>query len=96
MMVLDQGDCCVLKITETAYLGLCQRPPPRDTPGLLLCFVAEDVDARIAALIAAGAVVDKAPVHHPKYGIYHGFVRDADGHRIEVQRFLDPTWKTEV
>jgi catechol 2,3-dioxygenase-like lactoylglutathione lyase family enzyme len=42
---------------------------------------------------AAGARADGAPRENPRYGIYHFFFfSDPDGHRLEVQRFLDPRW----
>ena len=91
--ILQQGDCVVLGLSETAFLGLCQRAEPRETPGLLLCFVDEDVEGRVAQLVAAGAVLEQAPADNPRYGIVHAFLRDPDGHRVEVQRFHDANWK---
>lgn len=92
-LVLEQGDCCILSVPPAAYLGLCTRPPPRDTPGLLLCFVEDDVDGRVDALLAAGATLEKAPADNSDYRIYHAFLRDPDGHHLEVQRFWDREWK---
>lgn len=92
-VVLDQSSCRVLEITDSALVGLCERPQPRGTPGLLLCFVTEEVDEAFGRLVAAGGQVDKEPALNDTYGIYHGFVRDPDGHRVEVQRFLDPRWR---
>jgi catechol 2,3-dioxygenase-like lactoylglutathione lyase family enzyme len=92
-LVLQQSGCCILGVTDTAYVGLCERPPPRETPGLLLCFVVDDVAAAWQRLLDAGASPDSPPRHNPTYAITHAFVRDPDGHRIEVQRFDDPTWK---
>ena len=91
-LVLEQGDCCILGYGDAAFLGLCTRPPPRETPGLLLCFVEDDVDARVAALVAAGATLETAPADNPTYRIYHAFLRDPDGHHLEVQRFWDEGW----
>ena len=93
-LVLQQGDCCILSVTKTALLGLCERPPPRQTPGLLLCFVTEDMDEQVASLVSAGATLEQAPKNNDTYGIYHAFLLDPDGHRLEVQHFHDPRWKT--
>ena len=93
--VLEQSGCCILRVTDSAFLGLCARPAPRDTPGLLLCFVTDDVEAAHARLLGAGAGPDTPPQENATYGIVHAFVRDPDGHRVEVQRFLDPDWKGE-
>jgi catechol 2,3-dioxygenase-like lactoylglutathione lyase family enzyme len=91
-VVLEQSGCCILNVTDTAYIGLCERPPPRETPGLLLCFVTPDVTGAYEQLLAAGATPDQQPAENPTYRIEHAFVRDPDGHRIEVQRFLHD-WK---
>jgi len=92
-VVVEQSGCRILAVTDTALLGLCQRPPPRQTPGLLLCFVTEDVGAWFERLVSAGGHPDQAPALNDTYGIEHAFVRDPDGHRVEVQRFLDPDWR---
>ena len=91
--VLQQSGCCILEVTDSAFIGLCQRPEPRETPGLLLCFVTEDVQGAWRRLVDAGAECDTDPQHNPTYAITHAFVRDPDGHRIEVQRFDDSAWK---
>ena len=93
--VLHQGDCAILEVTNTACLGLCSRPEPRDTPGLLLCFVTPDVVGTTDALVASGATLEQAPRENPTYAIEHAFLLDPDGHRIEVQRFLDPEWRSD-
>jgi catechol 2,3-dioxygenase-like lactoylglutathione lyase family enzyme len=92
--VLDQSGCCILRLSNTAYLGLCQRPSTGDASGVLLCFVEEDVDARVELLVAAGATLEQPPASNARYGIYHAFLLDPDGYRLEVQRFDDPGWKS--
>lgn len=91
-VILEQSSCCILQVSSTAYVGLCERPPPRETPGLLLCFVVPDVSKAAARMLEAGAVLDTPPQHNPTYAITHAFLRDPDGHRLEVQRFDDPMW----
>ena len=90
--LIDQGDCLVLGNSSGSYLGLCCRPPPRTTAGLLLCFIDQDVVGRTDRLVTLGATLEQPPSHNPKYGITHAFLRDPDGHRIEVQKFDDPSW----
>ena len=41
------------------------------------------------------------PIEHPPrlnthYRIYHFFFRDPDGHRIEIQQFEDPAWRSGI
>ena len=91
--VLDQSGGCILELSKTAYVGLCQRPSSGNSEGVLLCFVEEDVDDRVAALVEAGALLEQPATANARYGIYHAFLRDLDGYRIEVQRFDDPGWQ---
>jgi len=50
----------------------------------------ESVDRFFAEAVAAGASPDGAPGLRPEYApnYYAAFVRDPDGHRIEVVTFL--------
>jgi catechol 2,3-dioxygenase-like lactoylglutathione lyase family enzyme len=66
----------------------------RNDHGMHICLRAattEAVDAFHAAALAAGATSDGAPGLRPEYSdaYYAAFVRDLDGHRIEVVTFLD-------
>ncbi|MDJ0665397.1 MAG: VOC family protein [Acidimicrobiia bacterium] len=91
-VVLDQGDCRIMRVTETAFIGICQRAERADPGAVLVTLVTDDVDAEHARLIAAGVSCEKEPGHNPKYNLYHAFYRDPDGFLVEVQRFLDPAW----
>ena len=91
-LVLDQGDCRIYRITETAFVGICERTDRGDPGSILLTLVTNDVDRRHESLIAAGAVCEQSPRHNTKYNVYHAFYRDPDGYLVEVQQFLDPAW----
>ena len=63
-------------------------------PGFHLCFTAPDaaaVDAFHAAALATGGTCEGAPGLRPHYGddYYAAFVRDPDGHKLEVKRRQD-------
>jgi catechol 2,3-dioxygenase-like lactoylglutathione lyase family enzyme len=60
---------------------LCLRAPTHD-----------QVDAFHRTALALGATDDGAPGLRPEYSdaYYAAFIRDADGHRIEVVTFLSP------
>jgi catechol 2,3-dioxygenase-like lactoylglutathione lyase family enzyme len=60
----------------------------------VLTLVTDDVDDRVQTLRAAGVAIEKEPVDNPEYRIYQAFVRDPDGHLVEIQRFWDPGWRT--
>lgn len=90
-LVRDQGDCRIYRVTATAYVGFClraSRPVPPES--IILTLLVEDVEAVYAGLLAQGAADDHAPRFNATYRIIHAFVRDPNGYRVELQRFLDP------
>jgi catechol 2,3-dioxygenase-like lactoylglutathione lyase family enzyme len=91
-VVLDQGDCRILRVTDTAFIGICAREEPADKNSTLVTLVTDAVDAWHRSLQEANVPCEKAPQVHPKYNVYHAFYRDPDGYLIEVQQFLDPEW----
>jgi catechol 2,3-dioxygenase-like lactoylglutathione lyase family enzyme len=40
--------------------------------------------------------IEKRPTMNTTYNIYHFFMRDPDGYLVEIQRFLDPAWPSEL
>ncbi|MCP4305044.1 MAG: VOC family protein [bacterium] len=91
-IVLDQGDCRILRVTDTAFVGICEREGPRDTDAVLVTFVTDDVDGYHRKLVTTGVPCEKDPQLNATYNVYHAFYRDPDGFLVEVQRFLDPAW----
>lgn len=92
-LVLDQGSCRIYRVAGGAFLGFCQRDEALERPqGIILTLVSDEVDAWYDYLETQGVVVEKPPQHNQTYNIYHCFLRDPDGHLIEIQRFLDPLW----
>jgi hypothetical protein len=90
-MVLDQETCRIYQVTEQSYLGFCQSddPLPWDDR-VILTLVSDDVDGWYARLNTQGVTTDGPPCEHQQHRIYHFFARDANGYRLEFQRFLDP------
>lgn len=62
-------------------------PPAADAPGFELGFKVDDVDAAFAALVAAGAPPATPPTTRP-WGQRTAYVRDPDGHLIELAQDL--------
>ncbi len=92
-LVTDQGTCRIYRVAPGGFVGICeagQRPVSRS--GVILTLVRDDVDEFCSRLADAGVTFEKEPVHNDQFGIYHAFLRDPDGHLIEVQRFDDRTW----
>jgi catechol 2,3-dioxygenase-like lactoylglutathione lyase family enzyme len=87
---IDQGTCRIYAVTETAWLGFCQRPDAPENPqGVIFTLVTPDVDGWYQHLAALGAAFEKPPALNEQYRIYHCFLRDPNGYLIEIQRFLD-------
>jgi catechol 2,3-dioxygenase-like lactoylglutathione lyase family enzyme len=84
----DQGACLIYRVTRGAYLGICDHRPP-EPGGMILTLVTDDVDGWATRLRAAGHDVD-GPHHNDRFAIHHCFVRDPDGHLVEIQRFDEP------
>ena len=93
-LVVDQGTCHIFKAADGAFLGTCQKDPAEATDGIIFTFVTEDVDGWCSQIAGAGGRIESGPEHSVKYGIYHAFLRDPDGHRLEIQRFDDPDWSS--
>jgi catechol 2,3-dioxygenase-like lactoylglutathione lyase family enzyme len=94
-LVLDQGTCRVYRVGPNAYLGLCRARPGREQSarGVIITFITEDVEGRHAELRSRGVVFESAPAFNRDYNITHCFLRDPDGHLLEIQRFEDPKWR---
>jgi catechol 2,3-dioxygenase-like lactoylglutathione lyase family enzyme len=87
-LIRDQGTCHIYRVSDRAFLGLCDHRPP-EPGGLIVTLVTDDVDPWADRLRAAGHDVD-GPTVNERYAIYHCFVRDPDGHLVEIQRFDRP------
>ena len=83
---LDQGDCVILR-HEDLTLGFCEREHT-DACGVITFWYhrKEDVDSRYEDL---KDLAEGAPRMNEKYRIYHFFLKDPEGRRLEVQKFLD-------
>ncbi|MDJ0959307.1 MAG: VOC family protein [Acidimicrobiia bacterium] len=93
-LALDQGDCRIFEVTPTAFVGVCVRADAVSPEGVIVTLVTDDVDGWHDHLMAAGVRCERPPNHNEKYDLYQAFYRDPDGYLIEIQRFLDPAWRT--
>ena len=93
---LDQGACRIYQVSRDGYLGFCQRedaPGSESEPGtrpIIVTLITPDVDAWYEVLRQQGVEFEKPPAVHPRFDIYHCFLRDPNGYLIEIQRFLHP------
>ena len=86
-LMVDQGTCRIYRVAQGASIGVCAHLEPTPASGVITTLVTDDVDGWHAALEEAGADVEAPPQHNERFGIYHFFVLDPDGNRLEVQRF---------
>ena len=64
-------------------------PTPR-TGEVILGFITKDVDAFVARALAAGGTIAQNAERQPQHGVKVAFVRDPEGHLIEVVELLEP------
>lgn len=93
-LVVDQGTCHIYKVAGEAFLGTCRRDVVEATEGVIFTFVTDDVDGWCTRILDSGGQIESGPEHSDYYNIYHAFLRDPDGHRLEIQRFDDPDWSS--
>ncbi len=93
-LALDQGKCRIYRVSDGAFIGVCQSEEPPDTAGIILTLVSDDVDGWFGQLEGRGVQFEKPPSLNPSFNIYHCFLRDPNGYLIEIQRFEDPDWKS--
>jgi catechol 2,3-dioxygenase-like lactoylglutathione lyase family enzyme len=68
-------------------LAMSLEPPPANAPGFEIGFKVADVDLAFAALVAGGATPAAAPTDR-FWGQRTAYVRDPDGHLIELAQDL--------
>lgn len=90
-LVLDQGRCRIYRVSTSGYLGVCRGEPSPE--GVIVTLVARDVRERCSELAARGVLFDKPVAYNPDFDITHAFLRDPDGHLVEIQRFESSDWE---
>lgn len=93
-LVLDQGGCRIFKISADGFLGICRcnDKRPSSPAGIIITLVTQDVDGVYEKLKSKGVTFDNPPTKNPDYNIYHCFLNDPDGYKLEIQCFHDPAW----
>lgn len=91
-LVTDQGACRIYRVTSSAFLGVCDHAGPAVPDGVIVTLVRDDVEKYCHALERVGVEFEKRVSYNERFGITQAFLRDPDGHLIEIQRFDDPDW----
>ena len=89
-MARNQVSCRIYHLNGNSYIGLCEGEPPEVPTGSAQCWVTDNVDGCYETARSNGLDIMFAPRFNEKYKIYHFYLKDPDGHVIEVQRFEDP------
>lgn len=93
-LALDQGSCLIFRLGGSGFVGFCLADGAlQPASGVICTIVTNDVDEWHARLEAKGLKMDGHPRSNPSYKIYHFFVRDPNGYRVEIQRFDDERWQ---
>lgn len=94
LVLVQQGGCRIYRTAPGAFLGICKERPDRvsNQDGLVICLVSQDVDGWHDRLSDAGIAIETPPTYSEVFGVYHIFLRDPDGHLVEIQRFDDADW----
>ena len=87
-LVRDQGACLIYRVCGDALLGVCDHRPG-EPGGFIITLVTDDVDGWAERLRSLGLEVD-GPHDNARFELRHCFVRDPDGHLVEIQRFHQP------
>jgi catechol 2,3-dioxygenase-like lactoylglutathione lyase family enzyme len=95
-LVEDQTACLIFKVTDAAFIGVCDSLEVSSHNSVITTFVTDDVDGWCAQILDAGWTPDSGPEHSEVFGIYHAFLTDPSGNRIEIQTFDDPGWSTPL
>ena len=95
-LVTDQGACRIYEVAAGGYLGVCSHAGPASPEGVIVTLVRDDVEGYCAELAERGVDFEKPVAHNERFGITHAFLRDPDGHLVEVQRFDDPGWNEPI
>lgn len=96
-LVLEQAHCRLYKASEGGYVGVCASGDRPTTPdGIVVTLVRDDVDEFCAGLVERGIELEQAPAQNERFAIYNAFLRDPDGHLVEIQRFDDRAWSEPI
>jgi YD repeat-containing protein len=95
-LVTVQPTCRIFRVTDGGHLGICAGGRPVSPDGFILTLVRDDVEAFCEDVVRRGVGLEQEPAHHDEFGITHAFLRDPDGHLVEIQRFDDPDWAEPI
>jgi catechol 2,3-dioxygenase-like lactoylglutathione lyase family enzyme len=92
-LALDQVTCRIYRVCHQGYIGFCSKSDLiQSDSNIIFTIVTRDVDGWFNYLKAAGVKIIEKPAINPPYQIYHFFLHDPNGYKLEIQTFLNPEW----
>jgi predicted enzyme related to lactoylglutathione lyase len=88
-LAADQGSCRIYRVAHGGFVGICEHLGG-ESGRVITTLVTDDVDGWYQRLADRGVLMDSPPQQNTQFGIYHFFVDDPSGNRLEVQRFDPP------
>ena len=87
---MDQGVCKIYEIPGGGMIGFCTHiEPEMGERSPLLTFVTDEVDDVYNKFLAHGITPEAKPKQNEKFPVYHFFVKDFDGYKVEIQKFTN-------
>lgn len=85
----NQKFCKIYKINKGSSIRFCTRiKKTMDKKSLILTLIVDDVDNVYQTLKAKGVSIEDEPKENMKYKIYHFFLEDNNGCKVEIQKYL--------
>ena len=91
-LVLDQGACRIFRVSTGGFIGFCTHRDKATAEGAIITLATRAVERVYAQLLERGVTFEAPLKHNERFNITHAFLRDPDGHLVEIQRFDDPRW----
>ncbi|MFO7887839.1 MAG: VOC family protein [Eubacteriales bacterium] len=86
----NQGKCKIYQVPNGGKIGFCEHLENRGgDKGPIITLLANDVDKVYAHIARSGYKVPPLPEENDEFGIYHFFVEDPNGYKVEIQKFKE-------
>lgn len=93
---LDQGACHIYQAAPNAHFGFCTTLTPHQNPDqIILTLVTENVQDFYQNILNQNIQTDGPPRENLKFKIFHFFMTDPNGYRVEVQHFLEDWYESD-
>ena len=86
----DQGKCKIYQMPKGGKIGFCEHLDNcGGENGPIITLVVNDVDKIYAHIARSGYKIPPFPEENEEFSIYHFFIEDPNGYKVEIQKFLE-------